>query len=257
MDLIDSHTHLYLDQFDSDRKEVIERAMEAGVSKLFLPNIDSSTVKAMLNMQDSFPGTCYAMMGLHPTSVKEDYTKELELVREWFEKERFIAVGEIGIDLYWDKTFQKEQEAAFEQQLKLALQYDLPAVIHARDSFNEIFNVLDKVWEKGMKGVFHSFTGGAEEVRKIAEYDFYFGINGIVTFKNSGLGDVVRDIPVNRIILETDSPYLAPVPKRGKRNESGYITYIAGKLSDLLEISLEDTARLTSENARLLFNIND
>ena len=255
MKLIDSHTHLYLDEFDDDREEVINRALDSGVAKCFLPNIDSSTITRMMNMRDEFPEVCYPMMGLHPTSVRDDFESELEIVEEWLEKEKFIAIGETGIDLYWDKTFRVQQEKAFERQLKLGLKYDLPVVIHARESFGEIFNVIDRVGVKGMRGVFHSFTGDAAHVKKIREYDFYFGINGIVTFKNSHLVEVVKEIPADRLLLETDSPFLAPVPKRGRRNESAYIRYVAGKVAEVLGTGEEEVARLTSENAMDLFKV--
>lgn len=257
MELIDSHTHLYLDEFADDRTEVVARAGDADVTKFFLPNIDSSTISPMLKMADDFPGTCYPMMGLHPTSVKENYLEELATVKQWLGKRDFIAVGEIGIDLYWDTTYKREQEDAFEQQLRLALEHDLPVVIHARDSFHEIYDVLDRVWQDGMKGVFHSFTGDLNDVKKIRDYDFYFGLNGILTFKNSGLDRVAPAIPPERIILETDSPFLAPVPRRGRRNESAYVRFVAEKLADILQMNFDDVARLTTANAEQLFNIRN
>ncbi len=257
MKLIDSHTHLYLGEFGDDREEVVNRAKEAGVTKLFLPNIDSSTVDAMMQMRDDFPGVCFPMMGLHPTSVKGDFNAELDRVEEWLKKDRFIGIGEIGIDLYWDKTYRDQQLIAFERQLKLGLEYNIPVVIHARESFEEIFSVLDRVWQKGMKGVFHSFTGNENQVKKIQEYDFYFGINGIVTFKNSDLEKVIMNISPERILMETDSPFLAPVPKRGRRNESSYLRFIAEKLTGIFNLSFAEVARLTTENALHLFNISD
>lgn len=257
MNLIDSHTHLYLDEFGDDRDEVVQRALDKGVSKLFLPNIDSSTISGMRKMQLDYPGICYPMMGLHPTSVRGNYLEELETVNKWLEKGSFIAIGEIGIDLYWDKSYLREQQEAFEKQLNYALDYDLPVVIHSRESFSEIFAILDRVWRQGMKGVFHSFTGSFTEVDRIREYDFYFGINGIVTFKNSGLDKVVAKIPSDRIILETDSPFLAPVPKRGRRNESSFVRYVADKLAEILNMKFDEIAGLTTANAMRLFNIEE
>lgn len=250
---IDSHTHLYLEQFDQDRNEVVERALKNGVSKLLLPNIDQSTVPAMLEMSKLYPSVVHPMIGLHPGSVEEDFREELEVIRNWMEEENFIAIGEIGIDLYWEKKFREQQEEVFGVQIEWAKERDLPIVIHARESFAEIFRVMDERMEKGQKGVFHSFTGGTEEVEKIKEYDFYFGINGIVSFKNSDLPEIVKLIPPERLLLETDSPYLAPVPKRGKRNESSFLPYTAARLADILEIGIDEIARITTENTLKLF----
>ncbi|MGC9341117.1 MAG: TatD family hydrolase [Bacteroidales bacterium] len=252
---IDSHTHLYLEQFDTDREEVVKRALENNVKKLLLPNIDSSTVQDMLKMSEQHQGVVYPMIGLHPGSVDENFKEELDVIREWSDKQHFIAIGEVGIDLYWEKKFKKHQVEAFEIQIDLAKKMNLPLVIHSRDSFKEIFEVLDRKFDKNLKGVFHSFTGGREEVEKINEYGFYFGINGIVTFKNSDLSGVVAGIPLEKILLETDSPYLAPVPKRGKRNESSFIPHIAKKISDIFEKNISEIAEITSDNTRKLFNL--
>ncbi len=256
MMLIDSHTHLYLPEFDKDREEVVKNAINAGIQKMFLPNIDSGTHDGMISLCRMFPGILYPMMGLHPGSVKENYADELEIVRKNLSRGNYIAVGEIGIDLYWDKTFISQQEKAFASQLEMAIENKLPVVIHARDSFNEIFNILDNYKGSGITGVFHSFTGGKAEVEKILGYDFYLGINGIVTFKNSGLDKVVPIIPINRLLLETDSPYLSPVPKRGIRNESLHLLYINEFLSKLYAVSPEKLAEITSSNVLDLFKIN-
>jgi TatD DNase family protein len=255
MTLIDTHTHLYLPEFDIDRNVVVKNALEAGIEKMFLPNIDSGTIDRMLQLCLDFPKVFYPMMGLHPGSVKENYLDELKIVKEHIFGGQYIAVGEIGIDLYWDKTFLKQQFSAFEQQIEIAKELNLPIVIHARDSFNEIFSILDNHKGAGLKGVFHSFTGGLAEVEKITEYDFFFGINGIVTFKNSGLDKIVAEIPINRILLETDSPYLSPVPKRGIRNESMHLKYVNNFLATLFNLMPEQFADITSENAMQLFNL--
>jgi TatD DNase family protein len=255
MTLTDTHTHLYLPEFKNDRTAVVKKAINEGVTKMFLPNVDSATIEGLLRLCNSYPANIYPMMGLHPCSVKENFEAELEIVHDHLSRGGFIAVGEIGIDLYWDKTFYKLQVDAFEKQIEFALNLNLPVVIHARNSFSEIFEVLDKYKNSGLKGVFHSFTGGAAEVEKILSYDFFMGINGIVTFKNSGLDIVVSEIPLNRILLETDSPYLSPVPKRGTRNESAHIIYINKFLAGLFNLSPEKMAEITTANSFELFKI--
>jgi len=255
MSYIDTHTHLFLPEFDTDRDQVIANAKDAGVEKVLLPNVDSGTILPLLDLVDKFPDFCLPMIGLHPTSVKEDYEKELEVVESWLLKRKFYAIGEIGIDLYWDKTFIKQQEEAFIYQINLAKKYDLPIVIHARDSFNEIFNVVKKEIGSGLKGIFHAFTGDLEQANQIIEWGFLIGIGGIVTFKNSHLGDVVKNIDINHLVLETDSPYLAPVPKRGKRNESAYIQFIAQRIAEIKGIAVNEVARITTLNAKKLFKI--
>ncbi len=253
MALTDTHTHLYLREFDADREKVIQNALDAGIERMFLPNIDSGTIEAMLKLCRSYPKSMFPMIGLHPGSVKENYVDELKTVREQALTGGFIAIGEIGIDLYWDKTFFPQQQDAFEKQIELAKELNLPIVIHARNSFQEIFNILDKHAGSGLRGVFHSFTGGLAEAAKILKYDFYLGINGIVTFKNAGLDKVVSQIPLNRLLLETDSPYLSPVPKRGSRNESSHLIYINEFLAKLLSVSPDQFAEITSANASELF----
>jgi TatD DNase family protein len=254
--LIDTHTHLYSSQFDQDREEVIQQSINNGVNKFLLPNIDKSSVQGMLLLQQKFPLNCYAMMGLHPCSVDQNWEQELEEIKTLLQQERIVAIGEIGIDLYWDKTYVEQQKEAFTRQISWAKEMNLPIVIHARDSFSEIYSVLDQVNDERLKGVFHCFTGSAEDVSKIQSYGgFKFGIGGVLTFKKSGLDEVVKNIPIEEILLETDAPYLAPTPHRGKRNESTYLTLIASKLSDIFEISEQEVARITSQNAMELFRL--
>ncbi len=251
---IDTHTHLYSDSFLEDRQEMIQRAIDAGVQKMLLPNIDVGSIDGMLDLEKRYPENCYPMMGLHPTSVQADWEKQLSVIEKQLFSRKFIAVGEIGIDLYWETTFKEQQIQAFSKQIEWAKQLQIPIVIHARNSFPEIFEVLDRHNDERLKGVFHCFTGTLEDVRKVQDYGgFIFGIGGVVTFKKSGLDQVVREIPLNQLILETDSPYLSPSPNRGKRNESAYIPFIADKLSDIFEISVEEIAKITSENAEKLF----
>ena len=254
--MIDTHAHLYAEEFDSDRTEIIQRARDAGITKIILPNVDSSSIAAMLELEDQFSGFCHAAMGLHPTSVNENFKQELEIHEKWLQQRKFIAIGEIGIDLYWDKTFLNEQIICFKTQLNWSLHYGLPVIIHVRDSMEETLSVLSEYKGKGLRGVFHSFTGNATDAEKIAELgDFYLGINGIVTFKNSGLGENLRDINIDRLVLETDAPYLSPVPFRGKRNESSYLKLIAEKLAHIYGFQFEYVIKKTTENAHELFNI--
>ena len=255
MKFIDTHTHLFLPEFDSDRDQVILNARQEGVEKVLLPNVDSSTINSLVDLVSKYSDFCYPLMGLHPTSVKENYQNELEGVKDFISNNKVYGIGEIGVDLYWDKTFLKEQEDAFRYQIDLAKEHKLPIVIHARDSFNEIFKVMNDVIDENLTGVFHAFTGNENQAKQIVEWGFYIGIGGIVTFKNSGLDKVVNTIDINHIVLETDSPYLAPVPKRGKRNESAYIKYIAQKIADIKGISLEKVAEITTQNAKELFKL--
>ncbi|MCK4880558.1 MAG: TatD family hydrolase [Bacteroidales bacterium] len=251
----DSHTHLYLDAFEADREQMIQRALDAGVTRMLLPNIDSTSMEPMFSLAERFPDHCFPMMGLHPTSVKEDYIEELGCVEAALKRKDIIAIGETGIDLYWDKTFLKEQEEVFATQIRWAMELDLPLVIHARDSFQEIFSILDKDGGPKLRGVFHSFTGGPDELERALSYNFMIGINGIVTFKNSNLSEVVRAIPTNRLLLETDSPFLAPVPYRGKRNESSYLVETAEKAAEIYNLTKEEVAMITSSNAEQLFRL--
>ena len=252
---IDTHTHIFSQQFDNDIDEAVSRAKEAGLDMLLLPNIDIDSIEPMNNLCEKYPDYCFPMMGIHPTSVEKDFSKQLLVIESELAKGKYCAVGEIGIDLYWDKTLVEEQKLVFASQIDMALKYNLPIVIHARDSFDEIFEVLDNYKDRNLKGVFHSFTGSAEHALKAISMGFYIGINGIVTFKNSGLDKIIPQIDINNIVLETDAPYLAPVPYRGKRNESSYLPLIGSKISDILEINEKKVAEITSNNARKLFNL--
>lgn len=254
---VDTHTHLFSDEFSGDRNEVIERALSSNVQKMFLPNIDLSTIDSMNRLADAFPENCFPMIGIHPEAIKEDYRQVLEQVYLEIPKRNYIAIGEIGMDLYWDKTYLKEQKDALKIQLEWAKEFDLPFSMHVRDCFSEVFEILDEVWDDKLKGVIHCFTGGMNEIQKILTFNrLYFGIGGVSTFKKAGLSEVLPFIPIERILLETDSPYLAPVPKRGKRNESSYIPFIANHLSDQLHVSIEEVMRFTTENAQKLFKWN-
>lgn len=253
MNLIDTHAHIYLEEFHGAVQDVVQNAKEAGVERIYLPNIDSGTIEDMIQLEKLYPGFFYPMMGLHPTSVKEDYMNELATIEKWLDEHFFSAIGEIGIDLYWDTTHQKDQKNAFEIQLKWAKEKGLPVVIHSRDSFREIFDVVDKLNDDQLYGIFHSFSGTLEDARHIIELGFKIGINGIVTFKNSSLDEVVTRIDMDHLVLETDSPFLAPVPRRGKRNESAYVKYIAQKIADVKNLSVEDVAAITTQNALKVF----
>ncbi|HKK40963.1 MAG TPA: TatD family hydrolase [Bacteroidales bacterium] len=254
MQLIDTHTHLYLPEFDTDRDETVKRAVGNGIIKMLMPNIDVDSVDRMLSVRDRYLDICYPMMGLHPTSVKDDYREQLDRLEQLHYEHEFIAVGEIGIDLYWDKTYVNEQVTAFRRQVAYAVDNELPVVVHSRESFREVFAVLDEFRGRGLKGVLHAFTGGAEELEKAKELGLMLGIGGIVTFKNSGLDKVLKEADPDSIILETDSPYLAPVPFRGKRNESSYVPLINKKIADIFGMSEEKTADLTYYNSSVLFS---
>lgn len=257
MRLIDTHSHLFLEEFSEDLPQVIERARSAGVTHIFMPNIDSTTIDSMLSVCNAYKDYCFPMIGLHPTSVNADYEKELEIVaRELKSFNKYIAIGEIGMDLYWDKTFLKEQQIVLDKQINWALEYDLPVVIHCRDAFGYIYNVLEPYKNTSLKGVFHSFTGTDDEAARILEFSgFLIGINGVVTFKKSRLPEVLTKIPLEKIVLETDSPYLTPVPNRGKRNESAYVKDTLMKVSDIYRMSPEAVGRVTSENALKVFGM--
>jgi TatD DNase family protein len=254
-ELIDTHTHIYLPEFDSDRDEVIARAVSSGVKILLMPNIDKDSVAPMLAVEKKYPGVCMIMFGLHPTSVKSDFEIHLEDIFRISSNYDFKAVGEIGIDLYWDKTFIREQIIAFKKQVKFALEKELPVVIHARESFREIFEALEDFKGTGLKGVFHAFTGTMSDAEKAVSMGFMLGIGGIVTFKNSGLDKIVSGIGIENIILETDSPYLAPVPYRGKRNESSYLCLINRKVAEISGLTPEETASVTYRNSVRLFGL--
>jgi len=255
MQLIDTHTHLYLPEFDQDRDQIIKSAIDNNVQKMLLPNIDSTTIKPLLELVRKYPSNCFPMMGLHPTSVQENDNKEMDIIESWLNKEHFIAIGEIGMDLYWDKTFKQQQEDVFRRQLGWAKKYNLPVVIHARESFDEIFKIIGEEIDEQLTGVFHAFTGDNDQATQIIDWGFKMGVGGIVTFKNAGLDKVIRNIDINHIVLETDSPYLAPVPKRGKRNQSAYVKHIAEKIALIKDISVEEVAQKTTNNAKQLFKL--
>ncbi len=257
MNLTDTHTHLYLDAFETDRQQVVERSIAQGVTSMLLPNIDNGSLDALIALSDQYPGHCFPMVGLHPTSVRTDYEAELEKLFSRFEERRFIAIGEIGIDLYWDRTFFPQQQSAFRIQLEFALKTGLPVVIHSRDSFDAIMSILVDYKNSGLSGVFHCFTGTLEEAQRAVDAGFKLGIGGVVTFKNSGLDKVVKEIELKHLLLETDSPFLAPLPFRGKRNESAYINLIANKLSEIKQLTKEEVARATTQNAIDLFNLTE
>ncbi len=255
--LIDTHTHLYLDKFSEDRGEVIERAKNEGVQKFFLPNIDSESIDDMLKLEANYKDEFYAMMGLHPCSVKENFKSELAIVKEWLDKRSFCAIGEIGIDLYWDKTFLKEQVKAFEQQIDWAIELDVPIVIHSRESTKEVIEVLENCKHDKLRGIFHCFGGSIEEAEKIIEQGFYLGIGGVLTFKKAGLDKTMEHIALDHVVLETDAPFLAPSPFRGKRNESAYVKLVAEKLAAIKEIPFEEVAKITSSNALKIFQMEE
>ena len=256
MQFIDSHAHLYADEFAADIDEVIRQALERDVTRMILPDIDSQSRKAMLLLHDKYPVNCPVMIGLHATSVKADYKIELEKIDEIINEHPFCAIGETGIDLYWDKTFFKQQIDSLTYQIELALKYDLPIVIHSRKSINEILSVLRSYNGKGLTGVFHCFPGNTDEAKKVTDLGFYLGIGGVVTYKNSGMAEVVKHIDLKHLLLETDAPYLTPAPHRGKRNESSYIPIIAEFIASLKGISTEEVAQTTTSNAIHLFNLS-
>lgn len=255
MILTDTHTHLYSDEFDSDRELMIQRSIDAGVSRFFIPAIDSTCTAAMYALEKNHPNNVFLMMGLHPCYVKENYEDELKHVEEELEKRKFVAIGEIGIDLFWDKTTLEIQKIAFKRQIQLAKKYKLPIVIHCRESFDEIFDVLESEKSDDLFGVFHCFTGDFEQAQKAISYNMKLGIGGVVTFKNSKIDTFLNQIDLKHIVLETDSPYLAPVPFRGKRNESSYIKLVAEKIAELYQLSIEEVALKTTENSKAIFGI--
>lgn len=253
--MIDTHSHLYLEEFDADRVEVVERAKEAGIKHLVLPNVDKETISALFATKKQFPDYCSLAMGLHPTSVGKGFKEDLLCIEKTFSEENFIAIGEIGLDLYWDKTFLKEQIAVFEQQLQWAVDLHLPVIIHNREATNEIFASLRKFSGK-VNGVFHCFSGDEYEAKKMLDFGFKLGINGIVTFKKSALPQVLKKLKLSDLLLETDMPYLAPVPHRGKRNESAFMQQTALKLSEIFETNVSEIKRVTTENAITLFRLS-
>jgi len=254
--LTDTHAHLYAEQFDNDRTEMLQRAFDAGVSRIFLPNIDQASISGMMALAEAYPEKIWPMIGLHPCSVNEDVEQDLAWVQSWLEKGKFVAVGEIGMDLYWDKTHIEQQKFALQQQTIWAKEKGLPVILHTREAFDEIFTVMDQLNDQQMRGIFHCFTGTVEQANHIIEYgDFYLGIGGVLTFKKSGLDQILKEIPLEYMVLETDAPYLSPTPHRGKRNESAYLTLVAEKLAEVKGVSVEEVARITTENSQKIFGI--
>lgn len=253
--MIDTHTHLYSEEFDKDRAEMIARAKAAGVTRCFIPAIDSSYTERMFQLKNEYPDYVFLMNGLHPCNVKENYKEELTHVENLMPTHSFCAIGEIGIDLYWDKTFLKQQQEAFAWQIQLAKKHHLPIVIHCREAFDEVFEVLETEKGEGLYGVFHCFTGTEEQAHRAIGYGLHLGIGGVVTFKNGKIDQFLKNIGLEHIVLETDAPYLAPVPYRGKRNETAYILQVADKISDIYQESLTNVIQLTTANAKKIFNI--
>lgn len=255
MILTDTHTHLYSEEFEQDRGEMIQRAINAGVSRFFIPAIDSTCTQAMYDLEQDFPENVFLMMGLHPTYVKDNYEAELAHVASELAKRKFYAIGEIGIDLYWDKTHLKEQQIAFRQQIQWAKQYKLPIVIHCREAFDEIFEILEEEKSSELFGIFHCFSGTYEQALQAISYNMLLGIGGVVTFKNGKIDQFLDRIDLRHIVLETDSPYLAPIPFRGKRNESSYVVNVAAKLAAIYNLSVTEIAQITTENSKRVFGI--
>lgn len=252
---IDTHTHLYSEQFGEDRTEMIQRAIAAGVERMYMPNIDLDSIDGMHALEKQFPENCFAMMGLHPCSVDTNWELVLAKMRLMLDKRSYVAIGEIGIDLYWDKTHINEQKEAFRTQIQWAKELGLPIVIHARDSFPEIYEVLDQENDERLRGIFHCFTGNEQDVQKILDYKgFSFGIGGVVTYKKSDLPETLKHIPLEKLLLETDAPYLSPVPYRGKRNESAYVVHTAEKIAEILELPLSKLQEVTTQNALKVFH---
>lgn len=253
LQIIDTHTHLYSEVFTADIDQVIERAEAEGVHKFYLPAIDSETHQAMLDLETRFPGKCMAMMGLHPCSIKENYKEELAIIASWLEKRKFVAVGEIGLDYYWDRNYDDLQKRAFHQQIEWALHYKIPIVIHSRESMDDSIQIVQEHQQGSLGGIFHCFTGTVQQARQIIEAGFYLGIGGVLTYKKAELPEVLKEIPLEHLVLETDAPYLPPVPFRGKRNESSYLKYVVDKLAEVKGVSREEVAQITTANAQKIF----
>ncbi len=253
--LTDTHTHLYYEKDEAKRRELIDRCFENGVKRLFLPNVDAKSIPLVMNLAEAYPDNCFPMLGLHPCDVKEGYATALDTIFESLADYKIYAIGEIGIDLYWDKSTLNIQQEAFKKQIAWAKQLDLPIVIHCRDAFDELYKVLLEEKDEKLKGIFHCFSGNTDEAKKVIELGFYLGIGGVVTYKNSGLDKVVAEIGLEHLVLETDAPYLTPVPFRGKPNESSYLVYVAAKVAEVKNISLEEVAAITTENSKNIFKI--
>lgn len=255
MEFVDTHTHLYMPEFDDDREVVLKEAIDNGVTRLLMPNVDASTIKPLLQCVKQHPDYCFPMMGLHPTSINENYQDALNEIKKFLDKGKFVAIGEVGMDLYWDKTFLKGQADAFAEQVGWSVATGLPLMIHVRKAYDETLAVLGRYKNHPLSGVFHCFSGNIQQARKVIEMGFKLGIGGVVTYKNSALQKIVEEIPLSSLVLETDSPYLTPVPFRGQRNQSAYIPYIAQKIAELKSTSVEEVAEITTQNAKLLFNL--
>lgn len=255
MTITDTHTHLYSSEFDQDRDEMIQRAIDAGVSRFFIPAIDSDHTQSMYDLEKAFPENIFLMMGLHPTHVKDNYLEELRHIEEELAKRKFVAIGEIGIDLYWDKTHLPQQKDAFRKQIQLAKRHELPIVIHCREAFDEIFEILEEEKSADLFGIFHCFSGTFEQAFQAISYNMKLGIGGVVTFKNGKIDQFLDQIDLKHLVLETDSPYLAPVPFRGKRNESSYLVNVVDKLATIYNRSREEIATVTTENSKAVFGI--
>ena len=254
MKFVDTHTHIYWDNFENDIDEVVKRAIDNGITKMYCPNLDLLTVEALHNLNKKYPENCFMLMGLHPESVKDDFENQLVEIDRLLQTGKYYGIGEVGIDLYWDKTFLEQQIEAFTEQVRFAKKYKLPVIIHAREAFDEVFNVIDKEIDSSLKGIFHCFTGNIEQANHIIEYkNFKMGIGGVVTYKNSGLAQTIENVDLKHIVLETDAPFLTPVPKRGKRNEPSYLMYIAKFLADLKKVDLSEIAEQTTKNAEFVF----
>ncbi|MBO3698512.1 TatD family hydrolase [Roseivirga sp. E12] len=254
--MIDTHAHIYADQFKEDIAEVIERSQEAGLTRIYMPNIDHTSIDAMLELELQYPDFCIATMGLHPCSVNSDFEKELYIVEEWLSKRDFVAIGEMGTDLYWDKTFVDQQVEAFNVQVEWAKKYKRPIIIHCRESLDMTIDLVEKLKDDDLTGVFHCFNGSVEQANRISALDFHIGLGGVSTFKNAGMDKVIPSLDMDHVVLETDSPYLAPVPHRGKRNEPAYVQLVAQKVADYRETSIEEIIATTTNNANKLFQFN-
>ncbi|QHS55603.1 TatD family hydrolase [Mucilaginibacter sp. 14171R-50] len=255
MVLTDTHTHLYYETDTDKRAQMMQRCLENNIGRLFLPNVDAASVPMMFDLVKTYPDACYPMLGLHPCSVKDDWEEELAVIQPAMHQHKIYAVGEIGIDLYWDKTFLTQQVQAFKLQIQWAKTLKLPIVIHCRDAFDEVYQVLHDEHDENLRGIFHCFTGTLEQASKVTALGFYLGIGGVVTYKNAGLDKILPQIDLKHVVLETDSPYLTPVPYRGKPNESAYLIYVAQKVAELYQISVEDVARITTENSEKIFGV--
>ncbi len=253
--LIDTHSHIYSEDFHDDIDEVLQNAYNNDVKKIILPNIDSGSIKRLIDLSNAYPHVCYPLMGLHPTSVSEDYKEELSVVEYWLDKHKFYGIGEIGIDLYWDRSWFEQQKEAFIYQIKLAKARKLPIVIHVRESFNEVFEIVKAEQDGSLKGIFHCFSGNETEAQKIIDLGFLLGIGGVVTYKNSNLKQVLKSVSLQNLVIESDAPYLSPEPKRGRRNESSFLVYTAQKISEIYELPIKEIAEITTSNARTIFGI--